>query len=493
MIEQVLGQSQKLRQEQIMAPHQMQSLEILAAPLLELEKRINQEMESNPTLELVDDGLGRSLGNPTEECDAAPATDFTARDDDDSQRLRQQERMIDNLLQLREWNRGMPDRSPAFDNHDEDSEERRLHYWNSLVSQKSLDELLTEQLEQIEGLSEQELEIGREIIGSLDDAGYLRCHLADIATSCQHDLEEVEQTLAAVQMLEPAGIAARNLRECLLLQLARRQRQKSLAYRIVNRHLDELARNRLQQISRQLGVSIAAIKQAIEEIRELDPAPASRITPSDPTEFVAPEATVEIDQAGDLQVVANRDYSPRLRISQHYLDMLTDPSVSDEAKSYVREKLTASRQLINSLAQRESTIVRIARSLVKFQRAFFTEGIDRLQPLTMAEVAADLEVHETTVSRAVAGKYLMTPQGMLPFRFFFTSGYHHADSGARVSSQTIKQKLQELVSSEDRRSPLSDQRLREKLREQGFDLARRTIAKYREELGIQPSNLRKSF
>ncbi len=491
MIEQLLSQQQKLRQEQIMAPQQLQSLQFLTTTLAEMEQKINQELQDNPTLEVVDHGIDRLAGNPLEEYQAGEPTDFTARDDNGEETAAAKNQMLEKLLRLAEANRSFSAGSTVA-GYDQESEERRRHFWDSLVSEQTLTELLEEQLAQTDGLDPESVKVCQEIIGSIDHSGYLRSHPADIATTCQCPIETVEHCLQVVQQFDPPGVAARDLRECLSLQLERQGRRSSLAWKIVQHHLDDLGRNRLQQIARSLNVNPGELKPAIEEIRRLRPYPGSHIAPEDPTEFVVPEVVVEIDRDGEPQVTSNHDYVPRLRIAPYYLKLLEDPETPRETKNYIREKLTSSRQLLKMVEQREATIVRIARSLVALQRDFFTKGIDHLAPLTMAQVAEDIGVHETTVSRAVANKYMMTPHGMLSFRSFFTAGYRK-QNGEEVSTSLIKQKIQELVSREDRRQPWSDQQIVGQLQKDGFHLARRTVAKYREELGIRASNLRRSF
>ncbi len=491
MLEQVLGQRQKMRQEQIMAPQQLQSLEILTATLTEMEQKINQELEDNPTLEMVNSGLDELAGNPVEESEPAESEDVTVRDDDGSERVQEQNRLLENLIRLDENNRAVPS-GPSFEGGDEESEERHRHFWDSLVSEQSFEDFLYEQLGQTVRLDERTTFICREIIGSIDHTGYLRSHLADIATACQCSLEEAENALRIVQSFEPPGIAARDLRECLLLQLGRQERRNSLAWRIVDKHLPELGQNQLQKIARKMNLPMPELKAALAEIRQLRPHPASHISNAQPTEFVVPEVFVELDQNGEPQVRANQEHVPSLRISSYYLKLLKNPETPEETKSYIREKITGSKQLLKMIEQREATIVRIARSLVKFQYDFFSKGIHHLVPLTMNQVAEGLGVHETTVSRAVANKYMMTPHGLYAFRFFFAAGYRD-QNGEVVASQSIKQKIQELVSGENREQPLSDQQLSEKLKKDGYNLARRTIAKYREELAIPSSSLRRRF
>lgn len=470
-----------------MAPHQIQSLEILMATLPELEQKISEELAENPTLELLEKGFEQLAGNPVE-ADKSP--DEIVPVDEDEHRLAERERLVDDLVKLNEMQQGIS-RRLAFDGSD-DAEERHQYFWDSLTTEATIEEVLAAQLRQAEGLSAEKLRLCAEIIGSIDGTGYLRTHLADIAITCDAPMDAVEDALCVVQAFDPPGIGARDLGECLRLQLERAGERKTLAYRVVEGHLEDLGRNRLQQICKRLKVSMSELKDAIRRIRKLRPFPGNEIAGGQRIEYVAPEVFIEKGPEGDWQVRSNRDYVPRLRISPHYLQLLKDPATSSDVREYIRSKIGGSKLLLRAIENRESTIVRIARALLDKQRAFFEKGSEHLSPLTMSEVADAIEVHETTVSRAIANKYVMTPQGLYPFRHFFSAGLA-TDSGEMVSTHTVKQRLQELVEQEDRKRPLSDKTLADRLASEGFHVARRTIAKYREELGIMPSNLRRSY
>ncbi|NOY80998.1 MAG: RNA polymerase factor sigma-54 [Kiritimatiellaeota bacterium] len=488
MLQQTLSQLQTLRQEQILAPQQIQSLEILLATLPELEQKITAELAENPTLELLDPGGEQLVGNPVEETEGAGGdgqADLAAQ-------AAEKDETLATLIELGEaWQDFAPSRFAGRGRYTAEDEERRQHLFDSLVAESTLQELLLEQLRQADDVDEKTRRVAEEVIGSIDEAGYLRTHVADIAIACGVDLDAVNRALKLIQSFDPAGVGARDLRECLLLQLERKGRRKTLAYQVADRHLDEIARNRIPQVARKMGITPTRLYEVLAEIKQLSPFPGSPFSPERP-DYVAPEVFVEKDDSGEWQVRTNRDCVPRLRISPRYLRMLKDPEAGSEVKAYIREKLLASRTLLRALANRESTIVRITRVLLDLQRDFFEKGPNHLQPLTMSQVAEEIGVHETTVSRAVAGKYLQTPHGLFPFRKFFTSGLDRA-GGGQVSSSTVKQKLEELVRSEDPKKPLSDQKLAELLKAEGFRVARRTVAKYREELGILPSHMRRSF
>jgi len=485
MLRQTLSQIQTLRQEQILAPQQIQSLEILLATIPELEQKISEELAENPTLELIDPGGEQLLGNPVEDTGDDGRGDLAAQ-------AAEKDETLATLIQLGEaWQDFAPVRFSGGNGYSGEDEERSQHLFDSLVAEATLQGFLMEQLRQTDDLDEETRRVVEEVIGSIDDTGYLRTHAADIAIACNVDIESVRRAVKLVQTFDPPGVGAQDLRECLLLQLQRRNERNTLAYEVVNRHLDEIARNRIPQVARKLNVTPTRLYEALEEIKRLSPFPGSPFSPERPN-YVAPEVFVEKDEKGEWQVRTNRDCVPRLRISSRYLKLLKNPDTTPEVKSYIRDKLLSSRTLLRALVNRESTIVRITRVLLELQRDFFDLGPSHLRPLTMSQVADEIEVHETTVSRAVAGKYMQTPHGLFPFRQFFASGLDRT-GGGQVSSVTVKQKLEELIRREDPKKPLSDQALTKLLKTEGFRVARRTVAKYREELGILPSHMRRSF
>lgn len=483
MLGQSLQQIQTLRQE--LAPQQLQSLEILMLPVAELEQKISAELMENPTLELVDVGTQALAGNPVEDGELA------SNQSDQAAEAAEQDEAIATLIQLDDsWNDYAPPRRTGGGNTAED-EERRRYMLNSLVDEPSLQEELLVQLRELDDLDEAHRLLYEEIIGDIDERGYLAASVGEIAGATGFDDSEVERALRRVQAFEPPGIGARDLRECLLLQLERRGEENSLAYRAASEYLAELGENHIPQVARKLGISNGELYSVLEDIRTLHPFPGTLLA-GGTTNFVVPEITVFKDEKGQWQIQTNRDAIPRLRISQQYKELLKDPNSTAETKSYIREKIAGSKVLMRALGQRESTLEEIAKSLLVFQREFFEHGVHGMKPLVLSRVADDIDVHETTVSRAIAGKYLRTPHGVFSFKHFFSSGLA-TDSGEMVSSRSVKQRIQELVDKEDAHKPLSDQKLVDALKAEGFRVARRTVAKYREEVGIMPSNMRRSY
>ena len=474
-----LSLSQQQRQIMTLAPQLRQSLEMLQLPVLELRALIQKEMEQNPTIEDVRD----PTEIPLEEIQA-PAQETEAADaplDGDSD--------IDNLLKLDDsWRdyflQGMENASSV-----EDLEERRQYMFDSLRQPVSLQDHLLDQLPLVE-LTNEQSQIAELLIGHIDDDGYFRSDIETMAFQAGSSVEELEFVLSKIQELHPPGIGARSLSECLTLQLPlpAPTPEHELAHQIAAGQLDNLAANRISAIASNLKASIDAVDDAIAIIRSLDPQPGRAFTPDD-VEYVEPE--VEVVKSGDRYLVkVDNDNLPHIRISTRYRRMLEDPNVSAEVKSYVRERIRAGVFLIKSIHQRQRTIHRIATEIVDAQQEFMAKGVTHLKPMTMSEVAVKVGVHETTVSRTVANKYITTPHGLFEMKYFFTPGLM-TTGGSTVSNRTVQDKIAAMVAAEDPDKPLSDQAIQEALQEEGIQVARRTVAKYRTILKILPSHQRR--
>jgi len=483
MVEQGLFQTQELRQEQILAPQQIQSLEILLAPLLELQAKISQELESNPTLEQESPGNEDLAGDVLTETDSAQkettGEEIKERDDDG----------LLELVQLADsWHDSLPAGKSVSHNSTEDEEKRR-HFFDSLTTEQSLQDQLLEQLRMLD-LDEKTRKLAELIIGSIDDTGYLRSILADLATVGEVDIKEMKKALSLVQLFDPPGIGAENLKECLLLQLKRQNNTNTQLTKLIRNHMGDIAANKLPIIVKKMNISMNRLHELLNELRTLNPYPGSVISPNRPV-FILPEVTIE-EKDGNFSILSNEEHLPKLRISQLYLKLLEDPKTTQETKDYIREKLNKSKALMKSIIQRQSTITQIAEVILDTQYEFFKHGVEHMRPLTMQQVADKLDLHETTVSRAIANKYLKTPFGLFEFRFFFSTGYHSND-GEDLSSKSVMEKIRDLVAKENTEKPLSDLKLTNLLKEQGLTVARRTVAKYREEIGIPASHLRKEY
>ncbi|MCM8535105.1 MAG: RNA polymerase factor sigma-54 [Lentisphaeraceae bacterium] len=478
-MEQGLFQSQKLSQELIMAPQQIQSLEILLLPMLELQQKISQEIEVNPTLEvsgggeeLMGDMLSEDLpGSPSDEQVAAAAAEHD-------------ESMCSLISIDPSWrdHAGSGGNSPEADS-------KRQHFFDSLTEESSLQDILVEQLRSLD-LDEKDYEIAEQLIGSIDELGYLRTHISDLAIICGCDVKVVKKVLQVIQSFEPIGVGSRDLQECLCIQLKKMNMEATLEYKIISKHLDMVQKNHIPQLAKKLNVTPTKIYEALKFVQKLKPYPGSAVT-NRSVQYAVPETEIYKD-GEEFKVKALKEHLPNLRISDQYLTILEDPNTKPEVRKYIKEKITSSKMLMRSLDHRESTIVRITQVLTRLQDAFLREGVDLMKPLTMQQVADEIGVHETTVSRAINQKYVQTPKGLFPFKYFFNSGYT-STTGEVVTSLSIKHRINEMIAEEDSKKPLADQELVDGLNALGFSIARRTVAKYREELGIASSHLRRSY
>jgi len=463
----------------MLAPQLRQSLEMLQLPILELRTLIQQEIEQNPTIEEapteketieIEPGTGE-----VNEKEAAEEMDF--------------DKEFEVLAKLDdEWRDYFFQDLQASYSSTED-EEKRQFMMESIPQRQSLQEHLMEQLH-LTGLSDVDLQIGELIIGSIGDDGHLTSSLEELAESTGSELEHLEDILGTVQEFHPSGVGARNLAECLLIQLDRLEKSGSLAALIIEEHLDQLAGRKFADIGKALKVSVEDVQSAARVIGTLDPKPG-RLYSDEATTYVLPEVVVQkID--GKYIVILSDDQLPHVRISNHYRRLMRDPDTKPDVKQYVQERIRAGAFLIKSIHQRQRTIERIAIEIVRAQQDFLEHGLAKLKPMTMASIAETVGVHETTVSRAVSGKYMKTPSGIYELKYFFTPGLKR-DDGSEVSNKTVKDIIAQLVGNEDATKPLSDQEIMEQLKEQGIKIARRTIAKYRLMLRIPPSHMRKLF
>ena len=339
-------------------------------------------------------------------------------------------------------------------------------------------------------LSEAEQPIGATIIYNLNDDGISKPRWRNWRRNSKSMPAEVERVLKRVQRFDPPGVAARDLRECLYAQLKNLGMEESLAARIVRNHLDLLEKHRYPEIAKVLGVPVETVGQAAKVISLLEPKPGRDYGGDEPT-YVVPD--VYIHKVGeDFVVTLNRDAVPRLRLAGYYQRVLNDTDVAPETQEYLQERLRSARWLVKSIYQRQQTIFKVATSIVKFQRAFFDHGISLLKPLVLKDVAEDIRMHESTISRATANKYAHTPQGIFELKFFFTSGVKGA-GGEDVSAETVKEKIRAMVPRRPQGDPLSDQAIAEMLRAKQINIARRTVAKYRQAMGILPSANRKQI
>jgi RNA polymerase sigma-54 factor len=465
----------RLVQKLILTPSLQQAIKLLPMSTLELAELLNQEMVENPLLEEVpsDEAAAQDQAATPEQAEPeAPKKDEKSDTWDDQD----YEYFFGEYL-----DDGYKPRQPM--------EVKELPpIENTLTAKGSLADHLEWQL-RMQAPDDLTREIGEAIIGNIDDDGYLVASVHEIAPLGPWSDEDVERVLEFVQAFDPPGVAARDPRECLLLQLKPLSLENSPAAVIIRDHLHLLQNNRIPDLAKALGCEIEEVKAHIEVIRHLDPKPGARYTPA-ASQYVIPDVYIVKTDDG-YKAVLNEDGLPQLRISSVYKRLLDkNGENSDETRAYVKDKFRAALWLLKSVDQRQKTIVKVANSISNFQRGFLDGGVEHLRPLVLRDVATDIGMHESTVSRVVNNKYVHTPQGVYELKFFFHSGIS-STYGESVSSVTIKQRIRRIIEAEDPKRPLSDSRIMSMLQKEGLELARRTIAKYREELRIPTSNQRK--
>ncbi len=472
-IQQKLGLSTRLSQRLILTPSLQQAIKLLPLTTLELAEVLEQEVMENPLLEEV------------------PVQENLSAEEIATQEAKEKAEREDPLKDI--------DVEKFFEDYlDDDGGYRRMRsaeipeappIENTLTESPDLYDHLLWQLRMTES-DELVVEIGEAIIHNLDEDGMLRASVEEIANMGPFPLAEVEKTMAVIQSLDPPGIAARDLRECLRLQLRHLGLEGSATDVMVRDHLRQLQTHQYAEISKQLGLTPEEVSHHLEIIRHLDPRPGLKYSP-DRSTYILPDVFV-VKEGEGYKIVLNDDGLPKLRISPTYRRMLDNREAgSEETRSYVKDKLRSALWLLKSVDQRQRTIYKVAESIVKHQRGFLDHGIEHLRPLVLRDVAMDIGMHESTVSRVVANKYMHTPRGVYELRFFFHSGIT-SSMGEAISSVTIKDRIRKMIEAEAPTRPLSDSQIADALEREGLPLARRTVAKYREELRIPPSNLRKS-
>src|SRR3954452_12831716 len=466
----------KLVQKLILTPLLQQAIKLLPMSTLELSDLLNQEMVENPLLEEIPtEDLQQTDAAATAEKAEAEQPQKTEKSDnwDDSD----YEYFFGDYL------------DDGYRPHAPQEVKELPPIENTLSTGSSLTDHLMWQLS-LQTNDDLLREIGGAILGNLDDDGYLVASLDEIAAMGNWAIADVQRALAQVQSFDPIGVAARDLQECLLLQIRHLGLEGTPTERIVADHLRLLQNHQVPEISRKLGVPIEDLKEHIEVIRHLDPKPGSRFNPTQ-SQYVIPDVYV-VKLEDQYVALLNEDGLPQMRISPVYRRLL-DKSASDntdETRAYVKDKFRSALWLIKSVEQRQKTIFKVAKSIINFQKDFLDHGIEHLRPLVLRDVANDIGMHESTVSRVVTNKYMHTPQGVFEMKYFSHSGIS-SSYGESVSSVTIKQRIRKIIENEDPRKPLSDSKIVSMRQREGLELARRTIAKYREELKIPTSNQRK--
>ncbi len=490
-----LSQSMRMSQQMRLAPRMIQSMEILQLPVLALEEKIDQELVENPCLELLS-------SDPSEPRMEQAVED--ARSDANDQQITEREVTVDSdhnneadferLLEMSsEWpeDNYTSGSKPSSNRIDEDGD--RAHDMISSVAQKpqSLQEYLLEQFGYFDAPREVR-DFAEFVVQNLDHHGRLPSGLGELMTIYGKSITEsdAQTAIRLIQQLDPPGMGARDARECLLLQVKDDTPYRDVLITLISAHLEDLAQNRLPLIQRKTGYSLEQIKEALLELQKLNPWPGTGFE-SRPVQTVKPDLFVEPDEHGNYVVRLEDEFTPRLRISRRYQQMLKD-GVTSEAREFIKRKVESAKWLIESIEQRHNTLKRVAQAIVDRQTDFLEHGPEAIVPLKMQQIADVVKVHVTTVSRAVDDKWIQTPRGLYPLKRFFGGGTV-TESGEEVAWDIIRIKLKEIVDNEDKDNPLSDDDLVKELAKQGYNLARRTVTKYRKALDIPSSRQRRAY
>ena len=459
----------------IMTQRLQQALKLLQVPTLELQQILKQEIMQNPLLEEVDD--------LTENDDIAKEDSPEEAANEEAEQPAEQDPI--------DWSDYIQD---GLDRTYIPQTEVNPEFLEKVpVTRTTLAESLLEQLHFL-SLSKEHIAIAEFIVGSLDERGYLSTPLEEIARATGRPVDEVERVLTVIHALEPVGVGARDLRECLLIQLEARHQKDTPVWRLIHDQFDNLVNRRFPEIARHLKCSVEEVQAAADDVATLNPKPGLEVSAEDP-KYVVPDLIVErVDD--DYIVLLNDRNVPRLRISSAYESVLKDKKPADKAspggetRAYIQNKLNSARWLIQTIEQRRRTMIKVMNCIIREQGEFFDKGIAFLRPLTLQQVARQIDMHESTVSRVCSGKYVQTPRGVFELKFFFSSGLETED-GEDISARTAKDIIKTLIEEEDKKEPLSDQRIAELLHERGLRIARRTVAKYREQLSILPARFRR--
>lgn len=484
----------------VMTPKLQQAIKILQMPRLELAQYLSQQMLENPVLEEDIELLDEETNIEGEDTNSVEDVEgnLSEADFDMDTGLPDSDEGANNDLPIIDvtdkdfgdidWKQYFEDSSSVGEEWEEPLEEDVQ--FNTPIVRESLQEHLLRQL-RMSVDSEQDYNIGEFIIGNIDDDGYLTISVEEIASELKCGVEEVNRILSIIQEFEPAGVGARNLRECLLIQLRQLGLSDSVAYKIVERDLlKELEANHYPMVSKILGVSMEELKEAMKVISRLEPKPGRQFGHSE-VEYIVPDLIV--DKIDGKYVVRMDDQGPRLRLSQYYLDLLNNPDkLSDSERNYIKSKIESASWLLETIERRRNTILKVAEAIFDVQKDALDKGFEYLKPLTLKDIADRVGVHEATVSRVVRNRYVQTPRGIFELRRFFSTGISKED-GEASSAVSVKELIKNLVDAEDPSNPLSDKEIQQLLAQKGLKIARRTVAKYRAELGVPPSNKRKQW
>jgi RNA polymerase sigma-54 factor len=475
-----------------LAPRMIQSMEILQLPIIALQERIEQELQENPVLEL------RDKPAETEETPAETPPETEDNFDPDAPLAHDPDNELDfqRLEALdKDWDGHFnEEHRPSRSAVDEAGDKKLEAMQNMPAREQSLQDYLEEQLLFLDLNHDQHEQI-EYLIANLDENGFLKTPLSELAIAFGKPVtpEQLEDVLHLLHKLDPAGVGARDLKECLLLQLTPETPHRELLRNIILNHLEDVAFNRLPVVQKRTGADIHTIKEAIEVLHRLDPKPGSRFS-SESTHYVVPDIIVEKNEDDDSYTVRlTEDWTPNVHVNRRWLEQYRDKNADPKTREYLRRKIQAAQWLLESIEQRRATLEKVTKAIISHQKAFLDKVHDYIEPLKMQQIADQVGVHVTTVSRAVDDKWVQTPRGVFPLKRFFGGGTKNEQTGEDVAWEKIKQNLLELIGQEDKSNPLSDEDLVKKLHESGYPVARRTVTKYRKMLKIPSSRQRKDW
>jgi RNA polymerase sigma-54 factor len=489
--------SQQMQQKMILAPRMIQSMEILQLPIMALQERIQQELQDNPVLELKE-ATSEDQAAGEEELESVAAPEAKEPDPSDPQR----ELVIDDKgnneddfdrfeALAQEWaDHFNEEHRPSANRMEDEGDKKHDAMQNMAARPQSLQDYLGDQLAFLDATPEQ-LRLVRYLLTHIDEKGYLVGDLEEIGKAYDQLVtpEQLEEALKILQKLDPPGVGARDMKECLLLQLTPETPHRDIVRVLILNHLEDLGHNRLPVIQKRTGFDLHTIQEAVEVLKHLHQRPGARFT-ADNIPYVVPDIAVERTEEGEYTVRLLDDWTPSIYISRRYVELYRDKQADPKAKEYLKRKIQAAHWLMESIEQRRSTLEKVTRAIIQHQRAFLDRGPEYIEPLKMQQIADQVGVHVTTVSRAVDDKWVQTPRGIFPLKRFFGGGTQTAN-GEEVAWETIKQKLLEIISNENKAEPLSDEDLVTLLGQAGYPVARRTVTKYRKMLNIQSSRQRK--
>lgn len=467
-----LRQQLKLSQQLVMTPQLQQAIKLLQLSRLELLETVQQELLENPFLD-----------------ETEPESDQP--DVPDSSDALTESQAEEELVRNADWENYLGEFSSTSKqalSRDAEVPEEGMSFEARLASKPSLEGHVTWQM-RLSDFTDQEVAIGEVILGNVDSNGYLQASMEELTSMVQATEEEVESVLMRIQRLDPIGVAARSPQECLLVQMEVLGYDDPILVSLVRDHLEDLEKNRYKPLARKFKITMDELKDYLDLIQTLDPMPGTSFSSTDP-HYVSPDVFV-YKYGEDFVIILNEDGLPRLQMNSFYMDSMK--GAADKEKEYFQEKMRSAAWLMKSLYQRQRTLYKVVESIVGFQRGFFEEGVTKLKPLILKEVAEDIEMHESTVSRITTNKYVSTPHGIYELKFFFNSALDLND-GSQVGSESVKALIKQMIADEDTKKPLSDERIGEILKEKlDVNIARRTVAKYRSAMGIASSSKRKQY